>query len=106
MNKKELEEKIIEQLRLIFDPEIPVNIYDLGLIYKILFAKDDYGYVAMIEMTLTSAVCPMSEQIFNNVRNIAENIDGLSRVDVNLVFDPPWSKEMASEEAQLQLGMM
>lgn len=103
-----IKEKIIEELKKIFDPEIPVNLYDLGLIYSIDCAKETGGTGCMVTMTLTSATCPVSESIVDQVRNIGSLIEdeGELRIDVNLVFDPPWTKEKMSDDAKLQLGML
>ena len=103
-----LKEKIIEKLKEIYDPEIPVNLYDLGLIYSINCAKETKGKKCVVTMTLTSAVCPMSESIVNQVKNISSLIEDEPdlNLDVNLVFDPPWSKESMSDEAKLHLGML
>jgi len=103
-----LKEKIVEKLKEIYDPEIPVNLYDLGLIYSIDCAKETGGTGCMVTMTLTSATCPVSESIVDQVRNIGSLIEdeGELRIDVNLVFDPPWTKEKMSDDAKLQLGML
>jgi FeS assembly SUF system protein len=94
-------EKIIEQLRTVFDPEIPVNIYELGLVYKIDVAED--GRVK-IEMTLTSPACPSAAEIPLDVRRKAEAVEGVTSVDVEIVWDPPWTMEFMSEAARVQLG--
>lgn len=104
-----LKAKITDKLREIYDPEIPVNIYDLGLIYGIDCAKESGGNTrCVVTMTLTSATCPVSESILDQVRNIGHLIDDVPdlAVDASLVFDPPWSKEKMSDEAKLQLGML
>lgn len=103
-----LKEKIIEKLKEIYDPEIPVNLYDLGLIYSIDCAKETGGTRCVVTMTLTSATCPVSESIVDQVRNIGSLIEdeGDLTVDVNLVFDPPWSQDKMSDDAKLQLGML
>ena len=104
-----LKEKIIEKLRDIYDPEIPVNIYDLGLIYGIDCAKESGGVTkCVVTMTLTSATCPVSETLLDQVRNIGHLIDDAPdlAVEANLVFDPPWSPEKMSDEAKLHLGML
>ncbi len=103
-----LKEKIKEKLRDIYDPEIPVNLYDLGLIYRIDCARESGGTSCVVTMTLTSATCPVSDSILEKVRNIATLIEdepGLS-ITANLVFDPPWSKENITDEAKLHLGML
>ncbi|NLI72551.1 MAG: DUF59 domain-containing protein [Bacteroidales bacterium] len=99
----EKEEKIVKMLRTVFDPEIPVNIYDLGLIYKI-DPKDD-GTVD-IDMTLTAPNCPAVDFIVEDVIMKVESVEGVKKVNVNIVFDPPWDKDMMSEEAQLELGFL
>ncbi|MDE5788069.1 MAG: iron-sulfur cluster assembly protein, partial [Bacteroidaceae bacterium] len=99
-----VEERVVELLRTVFDPEIPVNIYDLGLIYRIDLNEADS--VLSVDMTLTAPNCPAADYIMEDVRQKLETIDGLQRVDVNLVFEPEWNKDMMSEEAKLELGML
>jgi len=109
MKFDELKTRITEKLRYIYDPEIPVNIYDLGLIYGIECAKESGGATkCVVTMTLTSAACPVSESLVDQVRNIAYLFDDIPDlvVEPNLVFDPPWSMEKMSDEAKLQLGML
>lgn len=103
INKAEIEQKIVEALKTVYDPEIPVNIYDLGLIYKIELA--DNGDVE-IDMTLTAPNCPMVDDLIEEVRAVIKAIDGVRAVSINLVFDPPWSKDMLSESALLDLGLI
>ena len=105
---EEMKEKVIEQLKTIYDPEIPVNIYDLGLIYEVKCWTDEETRLkrCKIRMTLTSATCSMSEVIVEMVRSIANRLDYLEEVDVELVFDPPWSQESMSDEAKLQMGLL
>ncbi len=103
---EEIKKEIVKYLKTIYDPEIPVNIYDLGLIYDIKLERREDGYKAIITMTLTSVVCPVGESIVDMVKNIANKIDGLAEVEVNLVFDPPWDRSKMSDEAKLVLGMM
>jgi len=98
-----LENLVIDALRNVFDPEIPVNIYDLGLIYKIVAPID--GNVSVI-MTLTSPNCPVAESLPGEVRNEILKVRGVNSVTVELVFDPPWEPEMMSESAKLDLGML
>jgi len=100
--------KIIEELKKIFDPEIPANLYDLGLIYSIDCAKETGGTRCVVTMTLTSATCPVSESLVNQVRNIGSLIEeeGGLTLDVNLVFDPPWTQDKMSDDAKLHLGML
>lgn len=102
-DKLAIEERIVEMLKTVYDPEIPVNIYDLGLIYKI-DVKDD-GDVDM-DMTLTAPNCPAADFIMEDVRQKIESIEGTKTVVVNLVFEPEWNKEMMSDEAKLELGFM
>lgn len=100
----ELNEKVIAMLRTVFDPEIPVNIYDLGLIYRIEI-NDEEDWL-QVDMTLTAPNCPAADFIVEDVRQKLESIDTFKRVDVNLVFEPEWDKEMMSEEAKVELGFM
>ncbi len=103
---EEVYNEIIKYLKTIYDPEIPVNIYDLGLIYDIKLRRREDGYVPHITMTLTSMVCPVGESIVDMVRSIANKIDAVPEVEVELVFDPPWDRSKMSDEAKLVLGMM
>ena len=103
MTKFEIEEKIVAMLKTVFDPEIPVNVYDLGLIYKIDVA--DSG-AAPIDMTLTAPHCPAAAFIMEAVRQKIESIDGVTSATINLVFEPDWDKDMMSEEAKLELGFL
>ena len=98
-----LESKIVDTLKTIFDPEIPVNIYDLGLIYEI---KVDENKKAYIKMTLTSPNCPIAETMPTEVRDTIKRIEGITDVEIDLTFDPPWSKDMISEAALLELGLL
>jgi FeS assembly SUF system protein len=101
--KKKIEQKIINVLKAIFDPEIPVDIYELGLIYEIKI--DDEINVA-IEMTLTSPNCPVAESMPKEVEDKVGEVHGVKSSKINIVFDPPWEKDMMSEEAKLDLGMI
>mgnify|MGYP001451973474 FL=1 len=101
--KRKIEQKIINVLKAIFDPEIPVDIYELGLIYEIKI--DDEINVA-IEMTLTSPNCPVAESMPKEVEDKVGEVHGVKSSKVNIVFDPPWEKDMMSEEAKLDLGMI
>ena len=103
MTKFEIEEKIVAMLKTVFDPEIPVNVYDLGLIYKIDVA--DSGE-ATIDMTLTAPNCPAADFTMEGVRQKIESIDGVTSATINLVFEPEWDKDMMSEEAKLELGFL
>lgn len=98
-----IRERVIEQLRTVFDPEIPVNIYELGLIYEV--TVDDAHQVA-IRMTLTSPMCPAAEQLPPEVETKARGVAGVSSVQLDLVWDPPWNPSMMSEAARLDLGMV
>lgn len=100
---KALENNIITGLKEIFDPEIPVDIFELGLIYEVKIKAD--GYVE-IDMTLTSPNCPVAESLPVDVKNKVESVEGVAEAKVNIVFDPPWDKDMMSEEAQLELGFL
>ncbi|MBQ0029377.1 MAG: DUF59 domain-containing protein [Bacteroidales bacterium] len=97
------EEKIVQMLRTVYDPEIPVNIYDLGMIYKI---EVDEKAACSIEMTLTAPNCPAADFIMEDVRQKIESIEGLSSVDIQLVFEPMWDQSMMTDEAKLELGLM
>jgi len=100
---KELQSDIVAALKTVFDPEIPVNIYDLGLIYDI--DVGDRGEVA-VAMTLTAPACPVAGILPKQVETAVKAVQGVKRVSVELVWDPPWSKEHMSEEARLELGLM
>ena len=101
--KLKTEDRIVEVLKTVYDPEIPVNIYDLGLVYKIDF-KDDG--VLDVDMTLTAPNCPMGDYIMEDVRQKLEGIDAVKQANVNLVFDPVWDQSMMSDEAKVDLGFM
>ena len=103
MDKEAVKQKIIETLKTIFDPEIPVNIYELGLIYKIEI-DDDKSVV--IDMTLTAPNCPIAGDIVAEVKEKVEQLPEVSEVFINLTFDPPWDMTMMSDEARLELGFM
>ena len=98
----ELKDKIVEEIKKIYDPEIPVNIYELGLIYKIDI-KD--ANKVNIEMTLTTPNCPVAESLPKMVKDNILNIDGVDDVDLKLVWDPPWTKDKMSESAKLELNL-
>ena len=98
----ELKDKVIAEIKKIYDPEIPVNIYELGLIYDIII--DDENNVK-IDMTLTSPNCPVAESLPNEVKNSVKEIKEVKNVDLNLVWDPPWNKSMMSESAKLELNL-
>tara|TARA_X000000368_G_C22863688_1_gene637696 strand:- start:296 stop:598 length:303 start_codon:yes stop_codon:yes gene_type:complete len=98
----DLKEKIISEIKKIYDPEIPVNIYELGLIYKI---EVNEGNKVIIEMTLTSPNCPVAESLPNSVKENILKIDEVKDVDLKLVWDPPWDKDKMSEAAKLELNL-
>jgi len=97
----DLREQVIAEIRKIYDPEIPVNIYELGLIYDVK-VKDDK---AKIIMTLTTPNCPVAESLPKEVKDSAMQVEGIEEVDLNLVFEPPWDKSMMSEAAKLELNL-
>ena len=97
----ETEERIVGALKTVFDPEIPVNVYDLGLIYKIDLSDD--GFLS-IDMTLTAPNCPAADFIVEDVRQKLQQVEGVASVEVNIVFEPEWTKDMMSEEAKVELG--
>ena len=97
------EEAIVKALKTVYDPEIPVNVYDLGLIYTI---DVDDEHNVQIDMTLTAPGCPLADFIMEDVRMKVEAVEGVKRVAVNLVFEPAWNREMMSEEALLELGFL
>lgn len=99
-----IQERVIEVLRTVYDPEIPVNIYDLGLIYRI--ELNDDATELSVDMTLTAPNCPAADFILEDVRQKLETISGINKVDVQLVFDPEWNKDMMSEEAKVELGFL
>jgi len=99
----ETEEKIVRMLRTVYDPEIPVNIYDLGLIYKIDIQENNH---LEIDMTLTAPNCPAVDFIVEDVKMKAGSVEGINSVEVNIVFEPAWDKEVMSEEAKLELGFL
>lgn len=102
-DKFAIEERIIEMLKTVFDPEIPVNVYDLGLIYKIEVEENG---IVLIDMTLTAPNCPAADFIMEDVRQKVESVQGVNTATVNLVFEPEWDKDMMSEEAKLELGFL
>ena len=102
--QKAIEEKVIDGCRLVYDPEIPVNIYDLGLIYRV--DVDPQTNVVTVQMTLTAPGCPVAGELVMAVQRRAEAIPEVPEAIVELVWDPPWSREMMSEAAQLELGLL
>ena len=103
MNTQDLGEKIVKELKSIFDPEIPVDIYELGLIYDV-FVNDDNE--VKILMTLTSPNCPVAESLPQEVEEKIRSIDEVKTAEVEITFDPPWTKDLMSEEAKLELGFL
>ena len=99
--KTKIEERIVDVLKTVYDPEIPVNIYDLGMIYKI--DVDEKGNLDM-DMTFTAPSCPAADVILEDVRTKVESVDGVKSANINLVFDPVWDQSMMSEEARVELG--
>lgn len=102
MDKFELEQNIVKVLKNIYDPEIPVNIYDLGLIYKV----ETDGSKVEITMTLTAPNCPMADELVENVNKDIKEISGVTDVNVILTFEPPWDMNCLSDEAKLEMGML
>ena len=102
MDNKKAEKEIIEKLKEVYDPEIPVNIYEIGLIYEVKVS--DHGK-ADILMTLTSPNCPVAESLPLEVKQKAEEVEEIQEASVELTFDPPWNMDMLSDEAKLELGM-
>lgn len=100
VNEKELKEKVIERLKAIYDPEIPVNIYDLGLIYIIDLEYKNQIYYCYITMTLTSPSCPVAEGLVDQVKYASQSLDEIIESDVRLVFQPEWNKNMMTEEGR------
>ena len=98
-----LTDQLIEKLKTVFDPEIPVDIYELGLIYKVDINDDRH---VDIEMTLTAPACPVAGEMPGWVANAVEPLPGVKQVDVQMTFDPPWGMDMMSDEARLELGFM
>lgn len=99
-----VEERIVEVLKTVYDPEIPANIYDLGLIYKIDFNQEDGSLD--IDMTLTAPGCPMADYIMEDVRQKVLGVNGVNTAQINLVFEPEWSQDMMSDEAKSDLGFL
>lgn len=99
----ELENKVVDVLKTIYDPEIPVDVFELGLIYEV---KIDADKNVVIEMTLTSPNCPVAETMPKEIEDKVAAIDEVTSCKINIVFDPPWDKDMMSEEAKLELGFL
>lgn len=102
-NFLQVEEAIVKMLKTVYDPEIPVNVYDLGLIYTIDVEENGD---TNIDMTLTAPNCPAADFILEDVRMKVESVEGVKNLNINLVFEPAWDKDMMSEEAQLELGFL
>ncbi|MDX2246581.1 MAG: iron-sulfur cluster assembly protein [Bacteroidia bacterium] len=103
MNKTALKDNVIEVIKTVYDPEIPVNIWELGLVYDV--TVNDEGK-AHILMTLTAPACPAAEMLPEEIKEKTLGIEGISEAEVEITFEPPWTKEMMSEEAMLELGFM
>ena len=103
MDTEALGEKIVRVLKTIFDPEIPVDIYELGLIYDVFVNEDN---VVKILMTLTTPNCPVAETLPQEVKEKVRELDGVNEVELELTFDPPWTRDLISEEAKLELGFL
>lgn len=99
----EIEQNIVAALKTVFDPEIPVNIYDLGLIYKIDVSEK---FDIEIDMTLTSPNCPMVDQLLDDAQKAVKSVADVKGVDITIVFDPPWSQDLLSDEAKLDMGLL
>ena len=102
-NYMDLEMRIVDALKTVYDPEIPVNIYDLGLIYEI-DVKDDNS--VLLTMTLTNPNCPVADTLPVEVKEAVEFVEGIKKVDIKMVFEPEWNKDMMSEAAMLELGLL
>lgn len=98
-----IEEKVVDMLRTVYDPEIPVDIYSLGLVYRIDLTDEA---ALTVDMTLTAPNCPMADFILEDVRMKLESIEGVASVNVNIVFEPEWTQDMMTEEAKLELGLL
>lgn len=102
-NKETLKEEVIEQLKTVYDPEIPVNIYELGLVYEVKISDD---HDAEVVMTLTAPNCPVADSLPAEVHDKVASVEGVKHVNVELTFEPPWDQEMMSDEARLELGLL
>ena len=100
--KTQIEERIVDVLKTVYDPEIPVNIYDLGLVYRVELQEDG---ALDIDMTFTAPTCPAADFILEDVRTKAEAVVGVTSATVNMVFEPEWDKSMMTEEARIELGL-
>ncbi|MBQ3740800.1 MAG: DUF59 domain-containing protein [Prevotella sp.] len=99
--KTDIEQRIVDVLKTVYDPEIPVNIYDLGMIYRIEVADD---FTVDLDMTFTAPNCPAADFILDDVRTKIESLEGIRSANINLVFEPAWEQSMMSEEARVELG--
>ena len=99
--KTDIEHRIVDVLKTVYDPEIPVNIYDLGMIYRIEVADD---FTVDLDMTFTAPNCPAADFILDDVRTKIESLEGIRSANINLVFEPAWDQSMMSEEARVELG--
>ena len=104
MDKQQVEERIVEVLKTVYDPEIPANIYDLGLIYRVDYNPEDGSLD--LDMTLTAPGCPLADFIMEDVRQKVLCVEGVKTAQVNLVFEPEWTQDMMSDEAKMGLGFM
>ena len=104
--QRKVKERIVEALQTVYDPELPVNLYDLGLIYKLDLSPGESGQTADIDMTLTAPNCPVAEQIPRQVQEAVAKVAGVERVNVKLVWSPKWDKSRMSEAALLELGLL
>lgn len=104
MDTTSIEQRIVEVLKTVYDPEIPANIYDLGLIYKIDYNSEDQSLD--IDMTLTAPGCPLADYIMEDVRQKVLGVEGVKTAQINLVFEPEWTQDMMSEEAKADLGFL
>jgi FeS assembly SUF system protein len=102
-NYMDLEIRIVDALKSVYDPEIPVNVFDLGLIYDVSIENQD---TVLITMTLTNPNCPVADVLPNEIKHAVEFVEGIKKVDINLVFEPEWNKDMMSEAAMLELGLL
>jgi FeS assembly SUF system protein len=102
LDVQRIKERVVEELKTVYDPEIPINIYELGLIYQLEISETGF---ADVEMTLTSPMCPVAGSLPGEVEAKVKSVSGVSDARVELVWDPPWSMDMLTEEARLQLGM-
>ncbi|MBL4607423.1 MAG: DUF59 domain-containing protein [Pseudomonadales bacterium] len=103
LNTQELGEKIVKVIKTVFDPEIPVDVYELGLIYDV-FVNEDFGVKVL--MTLTTPNCPVAESLPQEIEDKVRSISSVTSAEVEITFDPPWSQDLMSDEAKLELGML